>query len=1122
MSKKNSFLEEQNYALEHSGKNLIVSASAGSGKTTVLIAKLAELLAGGADITRMVVMTFTRMAAEEMKERLADKVAELMRDNPEARENLSKNLANLPFANITTIDGFCADLFKRWFNELGEDSQYAIIENDDERNAIFDKAADTVINRKYAENKDGFRDLCEAFAERRTAGGLKKAVRAICAFWEVQPDSKECIQRAYEEFSKPIDGRKSVLYILSTARKRSAELYDLLNNAEMRIRSLGETCLSDNITEHKDANLRIKDAATLEEFFGQLGRIAPFTSKSSKKAKTPEGAELREEISELLSASKEHVAELQKRYNDYGRAVREELESSKFAALLFETALDVAAEYNVLKHNENKLDFADLERFALRILSDAARREEIRNSIDYIFLDEYQDTNYLQEEIIKGISRGDNVFMVGDVKQCIYRFRAAEPQIFIDKYRNYSEKRGGDSVAFNKNWRSSPRILEFVNGVMSEIMTASFGGVDYRDEAQLISATEDYPVVSDLPEAFFARKSKIKSSRPKPVLSDGYDIRQATAKPKIKRDEEAEYIAETIEETVGKRMIWDAKRGEKRLVGYGDIAVLVRRNKDCDSVAAELRRHKIPVYQCADNKDFYAGDRTCLIDYLRLIDNSQNDMPLISVLLSPIGNFNDRELFEIRKSDKKNPFWYTFFNYNGSPKLENKIKEFTALLEKHRLMSASTDVFSLLTAVSGDFRFDAYVMGCDSGSERIERHNMFLASLEGKDFAATVADFLEYAENADFSVQPPASDASAVSVMSVHKSKGLEFPMVFLAHTSYRSNFGRTDISLDRDFGIALRFFDRAEKVKRETISTFAFGDKKERAEREDEMRLLYVAMTRAKNHLIVTGKESSSKPLFADRLKQFGQFLDFAAEKNAKIKNSISELETEEKSEAEAVFAEIPERGEFDFDALNRRYAYAPATVARAKYAVSAVSETDAREDAPSPPKVMFEAGEDKIRAGIICHAVMERVDFSKRNREAVIDAADSLFADGTITAEERENIDVDMLARVLSLDVFGIAAKSKAEREKSFMLFVPHCEIYAGSGISDRVLVQGVIDLLITGAENIVVDYKYTASPPETVKKRYAKQLALYSDAFEKITGRKIDRRVIVLLRTAETVEV
>lgn len=1121
MSKKSSFLEEQNYALNHSGKNLIVSASAGSGKTTVLIAKLSELLANGADVTRMVVMTFTRMAAEEMKERLADKVAELMRDNPESRENLAKNLANLPFANITTIDGFCADLFKRWFNELGEDSQYAIIESDDERNAMFDKAADTVINRKYAENEDGFRDMCEAFAERRTAGGLKKAVRAVCSFWEVQPDAKECIQRAYEEFSKPIDGRKSVLYVLNTARKRSAELYDLLKNAEMRLKSLDETFFADNITEHKDANLRIKDAATLEEFFGQLKRIEPFSKKSGRKAATPEGAALREEISELISASKEHVTELKKRYCDYGKAVAEELESTKFASLLFETATETAACYNLLKHEENKLDFADLERFALRILSDAARREEIRNSIDYIFLDEYQDTNYLQEEIIKGISRGDNVFMVGDVKQSIYRFRAAEPQIFIEKYRNYSEKRGGDSVAFNKNWRSSPRILEFVNGVMSEVMTLSFGGVDYREEAQLVTAAENYPVVSDLPEAYYARKPKTKKEVAKPVVSCGYDVRQATAKAKANRDEEAEYIAGVIEDTVGKRMIWDAKRGAKRLVGYGDIAVLVRRNKDCDSVAAELRRHKIPVYQCADNKDFYSCDRTCLIDYLKLLDNSHNDMPLISVLLSPLGDFNDAELYEIRKFDKESPFWSAFFRYNGNPKLEIKIKKFSELLEKHRRMSASQDVFSLLTAVSADFGFDAYVMGGDCGSERIERHNMFLASLEGKDFAATVADFLEYAENADFSVQPPASDASAVSVMSVHKSKGLEFPIVFLARTSYRSSFGRPDISLDRDFGIALRFFDRAEKVKRETLSTYAFGDKKERAEREDEMRLLYVAMTRAENHLIITGREGSGTPLFADRLKQFGQFLDFAASKNPKLAHSVVALSAEPRPEREEVSAEVPVSEDFDFGALDRSYAYAQATVARAKYAVSAVAANEAREEDTSPAKTVFVSEEDKIRTGIILHAVLERVDFARRNKEAVAEAADSLLQDGTITAAERENLDVDMLVRVLSLDVFATAAKSKAEREKSFMLFLPHCEVFGGSEISDPVLVQGVIDLLITGDENVIVDYKYTSASAETAKLRYAKQLGLYSVAFEKITGRKINRKVIVLLRTAETVE-
>ena len=1118
---KNTFLKEQDYALKHSGNNLIVSASAGSGKTTVLIAKLAELLASGADVSRMVVMTFTRMAAEEMKERLADKVAALMREKPEAREALSKNLANMPFATITTIDGFCADLFKRWFNELGEDSQYSIIESDGEKRNLFSEAADAVINRKYAEGNKDFTDLCERFSERRTAGGLKRAVRDICAFWEIQPDEKECIFRANEEIKKDIEERRSTLFVLSGIRRRSAEFYDLLNNAEMRLVSLGETVLLNNLTEHKDAHLRIKDAANLRELYGQLSRIGKFSARSSKKAKTPEGEAIKAEIGEVILASKQRVEELKKRFSDYEKDIEAEKASTACAGLLFELATEIRAEYNKLKHDENKLDFADLEHFALRILSDPERRREIRDGIDYIFLDEYQDTNYLQEEIVKGISRGDNVFMVGDVKQSIYRFRAAEPQIFIDKYRNYSEKRGGDSVAFNRNWRSSPRILDFVNGVLSEIMTVPFGGVDYREEAQLISATEDYPVVSDLPDALYVREPKIKRARAELEPSDGYDVTTAVAVPCEKLDSEAEYIAGVIAETVGKRMIWDAKRGEKRVVKYGDVAVLVRKNSDCDGISAVLRKHGIPVYQCADNEDFYAEDRNCLLDYLRVIDNSHNDLPLISVLLSPLGGFTDSELYEIRRTCREKPFWYTFFNYNGSPKLKNKITTFTDKLYRHRLMAASSDVFSLLARVASDFSFDAYIMGQKNGAERIERHNMFLSSIAGKDCSSTVKEFLKYAENVGFSVQPPASDASAVSVMTVHKSKGLEFPIVFLSHSDYSFRRNDTpDVYLDREFGIAVKFFDDGNRTKRDTLSTRAFVDKKKRGEREEEMRLLYVAMTRAINHLVITGKKSTEGQVFADELKNFAQFLDFAAKKNPKINNRVVGLTLPDEEICEETVGEEARSCTADFSVLEREYANAEATAAHAKYAVSALSEHGSEEQ-QTPPKVMFGSQEDRIRTGIICHAVMERVDFAKRDRAAVVEAADSLLSDGTVTEEERNNIDVDKLTEVLSLDVFDVAARSRAEREKSFMLYLPLSEIDGTSCVSDSVLVQGVIDLLITGEENIIVDYKYTSSPKDVVRKRYETQLNLYALAFEKITGKKIAKKVIVMLRTAETIE-
>lgn len=1118
MSKK-SFLEEQNYALRHSGRNLIVSASAGSGKTTVLIAKLAELLANGADITRMVVMTFTRMASEEMKERLADRVAVLMREEPEKRASLAKNLANMPFANITTIDGFCADLFKRWFNELGEDSQYSIIESDDERRAMFEEAADAVINRRYASEDESFKDLCERFSERRTAGGLKKAVWDICAFWDVQPDREACVKRAEEEIAKPIDERRTTAFVLGGIRRRAAEFYDLLKNAEMRLRSLGETVLLDNVTEHKDAHLRIKDAARLEELYGQLSRIGAFSRRSSKKAKTPEGEAVRAEVAEILTASKKFVEDLKARFSDYERDMREELASNACAKLLFETAAETAEEYDKLKRGENKLDFADLEHFALKILADPERRREIREGIDYIFLDEYQDTNYLQEEIIKGISKDDNVFMVGDVKQCIYRFRAAEPQIFIDKYRNYSEKRGGDSVAFNKNWRSSTGILDFVNGVMSEIMTVPFGGVDYREEAELAPAIENYPRISDAPDAVFVRKAKTARAKTEYVSSEGYDLENAVAKLCKKADEEAEYIAGVIADTVGKQSIFDAKRGETRTVTYGDIAVLLRKNRDCDSVAATLRSHGIPVYQCAEGADFYAEDKNCLLDYLKLIDNSRNDLPLISVLLSPLGNFRDEELYEIRKTDRQKPFWYTFFNYNGSLKLENKIEEFKKKLYKHRLYAASSDVFDLLVKVVADFSFDAYVMGSPSGSERIERHNMFLMSLKGKEYSATVKDFLKYAEKVSFSVQPPASASSAVNVMSVHKSKGLEFPIVFLAHTSYRSASRRPDVALDREFGMAVRFFDGRDRSKRETFSTLAFADKKERAEKEDEMRLLYVAMTRAQNRLIITGNESSAGCVFADDLKTFGQFLAFAAERNDKIKKCVREFSLPEQNSETTETESLGEIPNVDFSPLLAEYPYAAATETRAKYAVSALSEYDGEE--VSPAKVMFDVAEDRIRTGIVCHAVMERVDFERRDLSAVEEAADSLVADGTITREEREKIDVKMLAEVLKLDIFKVAARSRTEREKSFMLYLPLSEIDKTSKVSDCVLVQGVIDLLITGEENIIVDYKYTSASKETVKNRYRTQLDLYAEAFEKITAKKVSKKVLVLLRTAEIIE-
>ncbi|MGI6561152.1 MAG: helicase-exonuclease AddAB subunit AddA [Clostridia bacterium] len=884
---------EQIKAIETRGANILVSAAAGAGKTAVLVERILRKITdqkNPTDINRLLTVTFTNAAASEMKERVKNRLYEMLEKDPE-NEGLQRQFALMEKANIMTIHSFCNKVIHENFHFLNPDSDFRLADAS-ESSMIFYETLDRLFEDLYTEDiLPGFTLLVDTFGYGKDDRRLKALVETLYEFTRSCPDTVKTLEKAVEEyrvnesfeFSRTFWGKILIGHIKDNLEYVLMEMEGLIETLESI-----PTFLQDAETLKSDAQ---QISGIIEQLAGALKGIgcwddllhlsSEISFKTLKRIKGEYDEEIREQVKRVRQNAKDTIALLTEKYLSWSNEQIREVMNKQYPVLktLCRTVRLLEEAFSEEKKKRRLLDFSDLEHMALKVLYEETPEgmkpspiaREYSETFEEILIDEYQDSNYVQEAILTAVSKNSsNIFMVGDVKQSIYRFRQSVPLLFLEKFATYSEdtktKKPGILIKLYKNFRSENCIIDAVNRIFERIMTGGMFEIDYTEEEKLIP----------------------KSDRTEPVKDDEKTeiiVVDTSRLDEIYKDEEkpqncipeAHVISKIIKEMTGSGYeIFDAKKNEYRKVEYKDFAVLTRvKTNWAEPFTAELNKCGIPAYCDVGGGYYDTVEVNTALALLRIIDNPLQDIYLTAVLLSPIGDFTEEEVAKIRLTDRENTVYSALKSYGEKsheeipknlydPLLAKKTRSFLERLKKWRELAGEIPVDELLWHLYVETGYLDYVTALPEGLQRNGNLKLLYEKAKGvkKLGWSGVYQFLRYIDKAVLSeADSPGTvtlgeNENVVRVMSIHKSKGLEFPVVFVAGCGKGFNL-RTKSSLaviHHKYGIGADYVDPVLRFTCTTLQKEALLIKHKEESLAEEMRILYVAATRAKNKLFFVG----------------------------------------------------------------------------------------------------------------------------------------------------------------------------------------------------------------------------------------------------------------------------
>ena len=892
--------KEQQEVIRLRDRNILVSAAAGSGKTAVLVERILSKITDNthpADIDRLLIMTFTRAAAGEMKERISAVIEKALGEDPD-NEHLQRQTTLLHTAQITTIDGFCAYIIRNYFHLIGLDPGYRTAD-EGELKLLRGDVAKALLEEHYAQKDEKFQKFVECFATGKSDENLGDLIQKLYEMAMSNPFPEEWLQKCLGDYR-----------IESLEELRETEwmkmlwdaVGDELQEAELLIREARNVCAeADGPYLYEDALnsdlILVRDLQELAEKRDYNGIVKAlvkpaFARLSTKKAPDVE-EQKKQRVKELRDEEKGILKELGQRY--FQSSEEEILEMIRYVRepieMLIELTVQFMEQFGMAKREKNILDFTDMEHFALQILmkkegeeihmSQAAK--ELSAKYDEVLVDEYQDSNFVQELLTTAVSgwinQKKNIFMVGDVKQSIYRFRLARPELFMEKYKSYSTDEAKEQrIDLHKNFRSRAQVLESVNFIFRQIMGEDLGGVAYDKDAAL------YPGAS-FPEGEseeFVKTEVLLIEKDGEELTDVQESADAGAQGSQMELEnqnaqelEALAIAQRIQEIVGKEQIVDKETREYRPVEYGDIVILLRTAYGWAETFREvLASQGIPVYCTSRTGYFSALEIVTVLNYLKVCDNPLQDIPLMGVLRSPIVGCTSQELAELRIQYPKGLLYESVTAYVGESSktdflnekdfLKLKLSNFLQLLEKVRNMAVYTPVHELILYVLKETGYGNYARALPGGEQRFANLTMLVE--KAMDYEKTsyrgLFNFVRYIEQlqayeVDYGeVNLTGAGNTAVEIMTIHKSKGLEFPVVFVAGMGKQFNFQdmNAGLLLHPELGIGADAVIPEKRVIASSLNKQIIRRQLLKESLGEELRVLYVAMTRAKEKLILTG----------------------------------------------------------------------------------------------------------------------------------------------------------------------------------------------------------------------------------------------------------------------------
>lgn len=878
----------QKSAIDTRDCNVLVSAAAGSGKTAVLVERIISMITDpdkNIDIDRLVVVTFTKAAAAQMKDKIRKALDSMLDENP-GDVNLLRQITLLNNAQITTIDSFCLWIIRNHFPEVNLDPGFRIMD-EGEKKLIENDVLEDVLEEFYAEADEEFFNLVDAFGMGRDDSGLVSIIDKIYRFSRSNPWIDEWFDECMLVYDDETYDNPAI-----------KELYDSIKNALLDYRDkynrLVDIC-SEPAGPAAYTGALQSDLLGINEMinsqdFGELGRKVRTFSFEALSRKKDAGAD--PDIKEYIKGQRKLFKDYIGRLNDKIFLKDDEgiFADMQGAGIQIRTLLKVAKVYakrvSEVKREKGIIDFNDMEHLALSILvkKEAGKlvytetADKLANRFEEILIDEYQDSNQLQEVILNAVSKtrlsgeNNNIYMVGDVKQSIYKFRLACPELFIEKYDTYSETGDNVRIELQKNFRSRENVLECANDVFSHIMNKNFSGIGY-DESVRLNAGFPYPEYSGNNYGDDANKST------DVILISSENEEEATT-----RELEADRLAKLIEGIVSSGVnVYDADENIYRPAEYRDIVILTRSVTGwADTFADALMDRGIPAYTDSSTGYFRVREIQVILSMLTIVDNPVQEISLAAAMMSYFGGFTAAELGMVRKLGREHADKNTHNNLYEHLKvtaglgeagkmqepdvkqLSGKCALFLAKLTEYRDKSSVESLYDLCWEIIYDSGYYDYVGTMPAGAQRQANLNVLLerAAEYGKSSYSGLFNFLRYIErlkkfDEDFAEGAASLDnENLVRIMSIHKSKGLEFPIVILAGAHKSINFmdATAPVLVDQNLGIAVDYVDLERRTKTPTIIKGAMARRIVRESISEEERLLYVAMTRAREKLIITG----------------------------------------------------------------------------------------------------------------------------------------------------------------------------------------------------------------------------------------------------------------------------
>ena len=1105
--------EEQKRAVETRGK-VIVSASAGSGKTFVMIERLVALILDGTPVREVLAVTFTNKAAAQMRERLRSALlARLSQGADEkTRERLKQNLTDLPLADISTIHAFCARLVRTHFYAVGADPAFRIISPEDaEGRALSARALNEAFEREYETGSEDFKRLLSVYFRKKKDAHLRDIVLALVEKAREHADYRGILF----EVGRTDDFNAVCDYLEQDLRDRLEEAAGIAESCAAYFQGIGAkqgAKVSGETVAAARALLQCKGLFSLREGAAQMPAIS-----NSPPVTRAQGEELKQikRLRAAAAAVKEAYKEL-KGYADEAIEHARYLDGQSRSAALSALALCYDEIYARLKREAGVLDYNDLEHLALAVLSNENVRREIVSRYRYIFVDEYQDVNPAQERILSLLS-GEQVFLVGDGKQAIYGFRGSRSEYFYDKTRG--ENRYPHALELTANFRSAPAVLDAVNRVFAPLVEgySPMHGDRYGEHAGEVlfhTVTED-----EAPEEEETRGV--------------YSVLGRLGEPE--KNQLAEDVAQLVMHEIGTGW-WDADAEAERTVTFGDIAVLTRKNTgDAARIASALAARNIPVSTSSKVNILDFFEARLLIDWLSYLDNAEQDIPMAAAMLSGVGGFTDADLAMIRLGTAGHfNFRDAARDYVKSKKdaLAGKLQDFFALSERYRALCTVRTAAEMLYLLLAE-GLEVQIAAKGDSATRLARVRRLLSEAEGVSVHAFLkrlvssGNRIEYAEG---------GGENTVKVLTMHAAKGLEYPVVILAGldapfhgADTREEVMWTDVSA-HEFGkgegtlclVAPRSFDAEKKLVYNTVLRRASEIAQDRASVLEERNLLYVAMTRAKwrLHLFVNAGEHAYAPARASR---FSEFIDLSALEAAgyfaeKTERPLPALERKwlpqagseaKKDEILAVY-----QRPYAFDGSTRLPVKSSATeLLREAHGEHAVSFTDSEE----PHHVRG----GSVEEGLAYHAFLEHVRFGRGAKEEL----SRMEEEGVLSKEQLSLIDAEKANMILALPCFRGIENKRIFREQQFLVALPAREIAAlKTDAEDEIVFQGAIDLLVESEDGFeVIDYKYSGRTDEEIRSAYSAQIDLYRRAVARTLGVEfatVRARIVNIMQCREIV--